>query len=188
MRTTFQRLAVVAAITLNPAMVFASGDNSELISNTVFHFINLAVLIGILIAVGRKPLGAFLTSRKAKITHDLEEASRLREEAANLLAQYEDQISGLSTEREQLIADYRAMGEAERDRIIAAANREADRLAKETESAMEREITRARAALENEVVELAAQIAERTLREKLDARGQAKLVDSYVAGLESEGI
>ena len=188
MRTTLHRVAVTLAITLMPAVALASGDDGAIITSTIFHAINLAILIGIIVYFGRKPVGAFLSARKAKVTHDLEEAARLRAEAQELLTRYQGQIASLDTEREALMADYRAMGESERDRIIAAANREADRIAKETENSMEREVTRAKAALEAEVIELAAQIAERALREKLDTRGHAKLVDSYVAGLEADGI
>jgi F-type H+-transporting ATPase subunit b len=186
MRNRFQKLTVVLAILLTPTVALAAGDNSALITTTIFHAINLAILIGLLVAFARKPLNKFLADRKAKVTSDLEEAARLREEASALLAKYETQVSGLDAERDKILADYRRMGETERDRIIAAANKEADRIARDTETAMTQEITRAKVALEAEVVELAGQIAERTLREQLDARGHAKLVDSYLAGLDAE--
>ncbi len=186
MQDKLQKLAIVLAVVLTPSVALAAGDDSALVTTTIFHAINLAILIGILVAYARKPINKMLAERKSKITADLEEAARLREEAAALLARYETQVSGLTAERDQLMNDYRSMGESERDRIIAAANKEAERIARETENAMTQEIARAKTALEAEVVELAAQIAERTLREQLDTRGHAKLVDGYLVGLEAE--
>lgn len=186
MRKNLQRIGILLAVTLTPSVALAAGDDSALITTTIFHAINLAILIGILFVFARKPINKFLADRKSKVTADLEEAARLREEASAMLVEYQSQVDGLAKEREALMADYRAMGEAERDRIIAAANQEADRIAREAENAMGQEIERAKAALETEVVELAAQIAEQTLREKLDARNHAKLVDNYLAGLAAE--
>jgi F-type H+-transporting ATPase subunit b len=186
MHKTICTLAAALVVLIVPAVALAGGGDSEIIQLTILHAINLALLFVILFIFVRKPLRAFLTDRKSKVTAELEEAARLREEAAALLAEYEEKFSGLDAERDQLLADYRQMGEAERERIIQGAHEEAARIGRDAEATMAQEVDRAKAALEAEIIQVAVEIAEQTLRERLDAPTQARLVDGFLTGLASD--
>jgi len=186
MHKTICTLAAALVVFMVPAVALAGGGDSEIIQLTILHAINLALLFVILFIFVRKPLRAFLTDRKSKVTAELEEAARLREEAAALLAKYEEKFSGLDAERDQLLADYRQMGEAERERIIQGAHEEAARIGRDAEATMAQEVDRAKDALEAQIIQVAVEIAEQTLRKRLDAPTQARLVDGFLTGLASD--
>ena len=83
-------------------------------------------------------IGAALDKRAVKITSDIEEARRLREEAQQLLAEYQRR---------------RREAEAEAADIVAAAKREAELLAKEAKARTEDYVTRRTALAEHKIAQ-----------------------------------
>ena len=68
------------------------------------HAVNFVLYVALLVFVLRRPLRDFLANRRAHITLELDEASRLREEAAALLSRSEALAEhGLSSVRDALI-------------------------------------------------------------------------------------
>jgi F-type H+-transporting ATPase subunit b len=178
--------AAAAAVTLAaPALALAGegGHDDGVTKMAIFHAINLIALVGVVVYFVRKPLGEMLTQRKLQITKDLEEAKRLHEEARGLLERYDAQLRSLDAERSQVLAEYRQMGETERDRIVADAQRQAEKIRTDAEQTVQNEIRKAREALEAEVVQIAVGMAEERLKERLDAGAQARLLDAYLEDL-----
>ncbi len=168
-----------------PALALAGeGGDGELIKTTIFHLINLVALLAGVIYVARGPLSSYLKARKARVMSDIEEARRLHEEARALVDRYEAQIAGLDAERAQILNEYKEIGKAERERIMAAAHKQAAKMTADAERTVALEIQRAKDVLQAEVVRLAAQMAEASIREKLDASRQSRLVDDYIKVLE----
>lgn len=143
---------------------------------TFWATVGLFIFLGI-IAYLKVPgmIGRSLDERAGKIRNELEEARRLREEAQQLLAEYQ-------TRRK----------EAEKDAadIVAAARREADALVAEAEQKTQEYVTRRSAMAEqkiaqaereavNEVrasaVDLAVEAARRLLADKADSKLGADL-------------
>jgi F-type H+-transporting ATPase subunit b len=99
------------------------------------------------------------------------------------LERYDAQLRSLDAERSQVLAEYRQMGETERDRIVADAQRQAEKIRTDAEQTVQNEIRKAREALEAEVVQIAVGMAEERLKERLDAGAQARLLDAYLEDL-----
>lgn len=167
-----------------PSVALAGGGSIG--TTSIFHAINLVALLALVIYFARKPMQTMLAERKAQVTSELEEARRLHEEAREMLASYESRLSGLETEKAAILQEYRELGQAEKERIVAEAKRQAEKLTKDAELTVQSEIQRARHALEAEVVQLATDLAEEKLRQKLDAGAQARLFDAYLADMERE--
>jgi len=87
-------------------------------------------------------VGKMLDQRAAVISAELEEAKRLRAEAAALLADYQKRAKG---------------AEAEARSIVAAATEEAAQFAKESRAALEIQITRRAAAAQDKIAQAEAQ-------------------------------
>jgi F-type H+-transporting ATPase subunit b len=87
-------------------------------------------------------IGKMLDQRAAVISAELEEARRLRAEAAALLADYQKRASG---------------AEAEARSIVAAATVEAAQFAKESRTALEAQIARRAAAAQDKIAQAEAQ-------------------------------
>jgi F-type H+-transporting ATPase subunit b len=147
------------------------------------------VLIAFVIAVGflvyktRTMITNALDGRAAKIKADLDEAQRLREEAARALAEYQRKQRDALKEAQEIVAHAKA--EAER----AAAQGERDleaALERRRRAAQERialEEAKAVAELRGTAVDVALAAVRRLLGEELDAARRSRLVDDAIAGL-----
>jgi len=146
----------------------------------LFIFLALIVYIGVPGMIGRS-----LDARADGIRNDLEEARRLREEAQQLLAEYQRK---------------RKEAEQEASDIVAAARREAETLVQEAKQKTEEYVGRRTALAEqkiaqaerdavNEVrvsaVDIAVEAATRLLADKVDAKADAALFKSALADVKA---
>ena len=126
-----------------------------------------------------------LDDRSDKIRNDLEEARRLREEAQQLLAEYQRK---------------RKEAEQEAESIIAAAKHEAEAMAKDAEQKTEDYIARRTALAEQKIaqaegqalaevrtaaVDLAVEAAEAVIQKKMTGDASADMFKSSLAELKS---
>ena len=135
---------------------------------------------------GRKLVGgalAQLDKRGLAIKHELEEASRLRQEAEAMLAD-------ATTKRETALKDAQAMLEharIEAQRVGETARTDAENSAKRREQmAMDRIAAAEKAAVTDvrlAAAELAGRAAERVLSENFNADADASLIDRAIQGL-----
>jgi len=130
----------------------------------VFVLINFAILLALLLKFGWP-----LAQKTARERHDLiktalDEAARLRAQAADKLADYEARLKAADAEIKQLVDGMRADADKEKQRIAA-------------------EIELARAQLTREVTAAAAAATEKLLRDKLTAGDQQKLVAGFIANV-----
>lgn len=155
------------------------------ITATEIAFLGLVLFIGLLIylKVPAAIMGA-LDKRSQDIAKELHEARRLREEAEQLLAEYEAK---------------KAAAEAEAEAIVATAKEQAALVAEETRASMqaamarrekqaEDRIANAGAKAQDEVrsaaVEAAVVAAEKLLRERVNDSAQAALVKDGLAEMK----
>jgi F-type H+-transporting ATPase subunit b len=147
--------------------------------------INFVVFAGILARLGGPQLKTFVRDRHLGIRKELDEAGRLRKEAEQKLGEYERKIAGIDTEIDALLGNLRREAEADKQRIIAAAESEATRLKAEAQRQIDIEIDRARAELRRGVVEAAVAAAESILEKQVGSDDHRKLAERYVAEIES---
>jgi F-type H+-transporting ATPase subunit b len=120
------------------------------------------------------------------IAKQLEESSRLRDQAAAKLKEYEAKVVSLDADIAALVQGLRAEGEAEKARIIAEAETRAQRLRKDAEQQIQAEIARVRVGLEREVTLAAIAAAEQLLRERTTDADQQALTDSFVQAIAKQ--
>jgi F-type H+-transporting ATPase subunit b len=105
--------------------------------------VSFLIFMGILVYVGaHRKIAAALDDRRARIAAELDEARRLREEAAALLGEYR--------RRQQ-------QAEAEAEQIVAAANAEAERMAIEARAKMDEFVARRTKMAETKIAQAEAQ-------------------------------
>lgn len=136
--------------------------------------------------LGKKLWGAIagaLDAKAAGIKRQLDEASRLRAEAEQMLKDAEAERAAATREAEELLT--RAAAEAER--VAAAAAAEAEAAAKRRERMALDRIAAAEASavadVRNAAAEIAGAAARAVLSETLDAKADAALVDQSVTEL-----
>jgi F-type H+-transporting ATPase subunit b len=163
----------------------APGEEEPMSAPFIFMILNFAVLLAILSKYGGPAAKKIAAERHDQIKSALEEAAKLRKQAADKLAEYEAQLKGLDAEIEKLVAGIRADAEADKERIRQAAERQAAQMKRDAEQHIAAEIQLARAALTREVTAAAAAAAEKILREKVTAADQQQLVGAFIGELQS---
>lgn len=153
----------------------------------VFVLLNFAILLALL-AWKLWPVGQKVAvERHDLIKTALEEAARLRTQAADKLAEYETRLKAADAEIQQLVAGMRADAEAEKTRILAAAEAQAAQMKRDAELRIAAEIEQARALLTREVTAAAAAATEKLLRDKLTPKDQQQLVAGFIADVQGGG-
>jgi F-type H+-transporting ATPase subunit b len=171
-------------------MIVAASQPSPLLPDRVDLIVGLitfAIIFFALWKVVLPRLSTMLEARTDAIEGGLKRAEDTQEEASRVLAQYQAQLTGArhdaarlreqaKEEAAQIVAQGRAEGAAERQRLIdsASAQIEADR-------------QQALAALRAEVGTLAVELASKIVGEALaDEARQARMVDRFLTEIEAE--
>ncbi|MEX3007895.1 F0F1 ATP synthase subunit B [Hoeflea sp. TYP-13] len=152
---------------------------------TFWAFVSLILFLG-LIAYLKVPgmLTKSLDERADKIRNELDEARRLREEAQQLLAEYQRKRKDAEKEAGELIA----AAEHEAAGLVAEARQKTEEYVTRRTAMAEQKIALAEAEAVNEVrrsaVDIAVSAAETLITEKADAKTAGELFDSSVAELK----
>jgi F-type H+-transporting ATPase subunit b len=146
---------------------------------------NFALLGAILVYFLRKPLRASLFGRRDKIAKAVEESERLRLDVDRMMLEYEGKLGELDAEIAQLMAEAKADGERECERIVERARQTADKIMEEARQAAARETERVKRVLQKEVVEQAILEATKMLRGKVSEKEHQLFLDEFVKGLEA---
>lgn len=161
------------------------GDKEPMAPPFVAVIFNFAIFAGLLVWKGGPPIMRYLRGRHDQVKSALEEAARIKAEASAKLAEYKAKLAAVDGEVDELVAGMRADAEAERRRLIEAAEAQAASLKKNAEDRIAAAIGRARSAIEAEVVAAAVAAAEATLREKMKKKDHNELVTSFIASFEA---
>jgi F-type H+-transporting ATPase subunit b len=107
--------------------------------------IGFIVFVGLMLSIGvHRTIGKALDDRAARIKAELDEARKLRDEAAGLLAEYQRK---------------RQQAEAEAQEIVSGAKAEAERLAIEAQARIEEFVSRRTKLAETKIAQAEAQAA-----------------------------
>ncbi len=147
----------------------------------------VAVGFAIFIALTAKPIGKLivgaLDERAAKIKAGLERATQLREEAQDLLAQYQRKHRDALKEAEAIVEH----AKAEAERLSAQAQADLETALKRREQLalqhIAQEEARALAEVRAAAVDLAVQVAGRLIAERIDAARSDALIDDAIKQL-----
>jgi F-type H+-transporting ATPase subunit b len=145
-----------------------------------FQLINFAVLAGILGWFGGRAINKALLERHNQLKADLVAASEARTAAEKRAAEQEKRLASLETEIAGIRAGIKDEAEAEKQRLIAAAEERAKRIGDETKFLLDQQVKEAEATLKREVAEAAVKIAEALVTKSLTGADQQRLVDTFV--------
>ena len=153
----------------------------------IFMLFNFALLLGILAWKGMPVGHQIAAERHDQIKTALDEAAKLRKQAADKLAEYEARLKDADAQIQKMVDGMKADAEAEKVSILAAAENQAALMKRDAEARIAAEIEHARALLTREVTAAAAAATEKILREKTNASDQQNLVASFIKDLQSSG-
>ena len=160
------------------------------VTMTLFQNPEFWVAVGLLIVLGiflrvRVPamLAKFLDERSAAIAGELDEAKRLREEAAGVLASYVQKAAQAESEVSAIIADAKAEAERFAKEMRAQLRAQIDRRAQMAKEKIEQAEAAALAEIRAIAADRAAGAAEKLIAARMDEPRSAALVQDSLKDL-----
>lgn len=123
------------------------------------------------------PVRNFMNQRTNKVSGDLEQAAKDKEDAATLKAQYEAKLKEVDKEVDQILADARKKAVANESKIIEEARKEAAAIIQRAETEAELEKKRVANEVKQEMVNIASLMAGKVVADKLDTTIQDSLIE-----------
>jgi F-type H+-transporting ATPase subunit b len=145
-----------------------------------WRVINTVALIALLVYLLKKPLADFFAERRNKIERDLEEARGQRDKAERTIEEYKQKLAGMEAELEKMRVELKKSAEAEKDKVLANAERMSNAMVESARIAAEQELRNAKITLKNEAVDMAVQLAEALIREKINEDDRKRIVEDYL--------
>jgi F-type H+-transporting ATPase subunit b len=142
---------------------------------------NFGVLAYLLWRYGRKPLSDALVKRREAIMGEIDNATRLKEDAEARLEEYEEKFENIHEKLEELRAEFAALAEAEKKHILEEAEERRARMLRDAEFRIDQELKQARVDLLREAVEGAVGAAEQLLKARIGQPDHDKMADDYLA-------
>jgi len=184
---------------LVPAVVLAAsggdhhGEHGIPWGTLIFSTINLAIFLVVLprlLPLFLKTMGLpasrdDLQNRRAGIQTALQQAAKAKQESEQLKQEWERRLANLGTEIETLRKQARDEIAAEREQILAAAQRLADTIRKDAQKAAEQEVRNAEEKLREEVASQALAVARRLAPQRLTAADQERFVGDFIQQVRS---
>ena len=157
------------------------GIDPNKLPDLLWRTVNFVIFAGILYKLAAKPIKTFFASRKVEISTELQDLETEKIKILKALKEAKAQLAAVAAEREQIIQQYIAEGEAEKAKIIEKAEQSAQRLKEMATMTIEGETKKAAAELKKEIVDTAVKLSEQLIKEKIVPEDQQRLVDDYLA-------
>jgi F0F1-type ATP synthase membrane subunit b/b' len=148
-----------------------------------FTVINFCVFVVAMNRLARTPLRDFLRTRRKQIVGEMEEARRLKDDAERLKREIEAKAARLDQDRAELIAEVRAIAEADREKALREASEAAERMRRDAERTADSDLARAKEELRAEAARLAAELAAAEVRRRVTEDDRKRLLSEFLSGV-----
>ncbi|MBM4384806.1 MAG: ATP synthase F0 subunit B [Deltaproteobacteria bacterium] len=181
-----KKLALALLLALAPLAGFAaSEEHADHTKDLIFEWVNLLILGGVLVYFARKPVQDYLGSRRDTIAKNIATSEQLLRDAEAKLAEWNTKAARLDADIVEIIEATRKGAQVEKAAILADAEATASRIRQSASGVVERELRAARESLRKEAAELAVTLAGTILREQTTDADRSRLVDEFIAKVES---
>ena len=121
-----------------------------------------------------------MQARTDKIRNNIDEAQKVRNEAEQILADYQRQLADARGEANRIIEEARQAAEQVRRDLVARAEAEADDLRRRAQEDARLAGERAMSDLRGQVATLSVELAEKIVEHNLDRDTQLALIENYI--------
>jgi len=169
--------------------VVASSDLIKVVPGLMIWTIITFVIVFLVLrklAFGR--IQGLIDQRRDRIRETLDEADRARDEARQLLEEHHALIGQAKAQSEEILAEARRIGDAQRKRVIEEAQEDLERRLEENRKAIEADNLKLVEQIRREVIELTLTAAEKVTRKVLTADDQRRLVDEAVGEIDFDKL
>ncbi len=174
---------------VSPALLAAEDSSSgDLISVVpglmIWTIVTFIIVFFVLKKLAFSRIQGLIDQRRYRIAEALEEADNAREESRKLLAENQRIVAEGRTQAEEILAEARRVGEAQRQRTLDEAHADLERRLEENRKSIEAENQRLVEQIRREVIELTLVASEKVTGKVLDADDQRRLIDEAVEEID----
>ncbi len=130
------------------------------------------------------PIQQTIDARRERISSAIDEADRAREEARHLLEEHRKLIGQAKSEAEEILAEARRIGDAQRERVREETEADRQRRLEETRRQIDQATQQALGQIRSEVGKLSLLAAEKITRKTLTGKDQERLIDEALAEID----
>jgi F-type H+-transporting ATPase subunit b len=170
-------------IALVPSVALAAGD-AEGESDLLVRTINVALLLGVLWLLARKPIQAYFAERRDGIVGEVEAAAKLRAEAEERHSRFQRKLADLDSDLDEIRRGAADRAETDKQRILDEARAAAERIRSDARAAVDQELRRAREELRKEASDLSIELAGGLLRNQVSDADRERLMDEFITAVE----
>jgi F-type H+-transporting ATPase subunit b len=149
----------------------------QLISDIIIQGIAIFVLFFFLSNVLFEPVKKVLANRTEKIKNDIESASKDKEDAAALKAEYDERLKSIEKEKEEILSSARKKAQKREAEIVEEANAEAARIIARANQEIELEKSKVSDDMRKEIVRVATAMAAKIIEQQIDESKQDALIE-----------
>ena len=149
----------------------------QLLADATLTAISVFVLFLLASYLLFNPARELLKKRQDKIKGDLDSASKDKEDAAALKAEYDAKMKDIQKESEEILGEARKKAKANEAQIIAEAKEEAARIKKNAENEALLEKQKAYDEMKQEMISIASLMAGKVVAKSIDTTIQESLVE-----------
>jgi len=153
---------------------------AENVKNYGLRMLNFAIFAALLYKFGGAKIKDFFVGRRDGIKQDLDDLQSRQVEAEKKLKNVESSIANMAQEKQQILEDAKAQGEAIKAAIIEKAKKDAVALTEQAKRTASNEAQAAIETIRGEMADMVIEAAEKIVAEKLSADDHDKLVDDYL--------
>jgi F-type H+-transporting ATPase subunit b len=169
--------------------VMLDGDGKpyeeEMSAPFIFMVLNFVLLLVLLSWKAKPAIEKLAADRHDQIKTALDEAAKLRKQAADRLDEYQSKLAKADAEIKAMIEGMRADAEADKKRILENADRQAAQMQKDADARIAAEIQLARTSLTREVTYAATAATEKLLKEKMTPSDQQQVISAFITGVQA---
>src|SRR5688500_13704895 len=182
------------AIFLNAVILLAAGGGSQGGGFTEFYnkylnypgfeawkFINLAIFVGLIVYLVKRPLSEAFKARRDAIRAELSRAEEQKQSAWKRLTSAEAKLAALEAEKAAILRKAQEEAEAEKRRLAEQAEWDVNKLREQTSGEVSRLLKLTFAQLRRFSAEESVRLAEEKLRAQIDTQKDTQLVKSGIA-------
>jgi F-type H+-transporting ATPase subunit b len=191
---TIRHISIIAVLVSMQVMAFvsvvlaASGGGEHAAESdpmgVVWKVVNFAIIVVLIVKFGGPPVKNFLRERTEGIQKSLDDAREAKELARKALDEVEERLRTKDKEIEEMLASAKQSGEKEREALVQEGARMSEKLLEQAKTNIEFELNQAREAIKAEAVEIAMELAEKKLRDKLSDEDRKRLFEEALSQLE----
>ncbi len=146
----------------------------------LFTFCNMLITFGLLKKFLFKPVKKMIDDRQAEIDGMYSDATRSKEEAAALQAEYELHLSHAKEDGDKIIREATARARAREQEILSEANADAAALRAKAEVSIALERKKVLNDAKDEISDIAMEIASKVVGKEIDGAAHQALVEEFI--------